>query len=732
MYARAVDSGIANSAATTLLLCLQFRGTYSILTPGVYAVGLQLNPVIFKSEGQFIGREAPKNRLLNILVGQRGGTILIAGNRGAGKTALILQGLKEANRKINSKGFRKYWQNWSWLPNRLVAIHVPLIPGDTPPEELRGVILRALVHSLHAEAWSAMPHTWVCRPVGYLRDLRKIHKLSLYKSLTHKHGITLGVGSGKLDSTLHKVVEAELDLSAINIELALRELFKKHARLLTFVVVFDEIDKYETTQHKLTADRFVFELKNLFTLSKAHFIFTSTETYLRELQRELRQEEDSAKSTLFNHKFLLNQFSPEDFERLIGTLIIGKTKGSDEFVQALMWDSNLYPAALISRLQELAVHDGKGDAKIDLRTAKEEMAEIYAGQTVQHKVISLIYNKRKSSRDTYYNRYLYRCLKTALLNFGLYTNIQLARENLAGVIFWNDTFVSDADRQAFLSQRMSKNNIPKLDDPASWKLELFNLNYKELHSIGEAITDICWYFDHIDCLIVIPHPRGGSSDHFINVVLLADGPTYDETDRLPKALASSNKLEKANLAQLERAQLKIKQGLRDKNKRTPGLFGIEVVGDRPLVDSFFRLRKEQYYRFSDDAVHDRDALVELHETIDNIFHAELLNDLKEKFVIRRTNQPFVQSKVVVIKGKRKDILLILRFADNEAHLLEQALQDYAVLSLHRPHTMRLKAFRSRVTLFVLDEEWSNMRALRRELAAYLATHATQKTAATPR
>src|SRR5207245_7163849 len=64
-----------------------------------------------EEEGLFVGREDFLNRLTSHFISKGGGTILISGVRGVGKTALVDRALVDARQKLQSRYWKKTFAN---------------------------------------------------------------------------------------------------------------------------------------------------------------------------------------------------------------------------------------------------------------------------------------------------------------------------------------------------------------------------------------------------------------------------------------------------------------------------------------------------------------------------------------------------------------------------------------------------------------------------------------------
>jgi hypothetical protein len=453
--------------------------------------------IFFKGNGiskMFAGRIEEANSLIDSLKDGDGGTILISGDRGSGKSRLI----KEATEKLKFKIFGN-----TFFLDKTINVEIPLIThaalgiNDTEQQMLRGLLLRSIVHALWAEYTSKY---WTrYRAVNYRRKLKKLVKRTEYSKIIR----TLGVGGSiqepqsGINSMIKKTWQGELDLSDIKLELYLTDLIKQYGRKYRFIIVFDELDKFED---RLTPTNYIENLKNFFTASSAHFIFVSTEDFYGQLQNRIQASSYSKEHTLFSKKILINQITPQGFSLLIDEMFekSSLTKAGQDyelFKLALMWQTNLYPYDLKHTIDVLKNNSGD-KAFIDIDNAKKYFNDNWEYHAPLLEIANYVYDLFAETKDSYYNRYLYKSLKEVLgilvteseLKFNLSNTLTalVLPEDFEGISPTYDAYIATGEMPAedgFLND---------------WKRGLYSLTTPQVSTTERAILTFLWLCDKLN------------------------------------------------------------------------------------------------------------------------------------------------------------------------------------------------------------------------------------------
>lgn len=494
----------------------------------------------FDSRSSFFGRGRERQRLQTALENKRGGTILIAGDRGSGKTSLVNDVLSV--KKIQ----RKKYSPFKLTRDYFVQADLPFIPKhvfSTPPAnsdddktrkeyELRAdvtsLVLRALAQTLVSENEQRrrskldIRRKWF-RPLGYNRELKELDRLTRYVAIKETRSRSLSSPQKTIYSQAYQR-ESELDLSDTIIEVRLRKLLQTYSKSMSFVFVFDELDKEE---NKNVAIKLATYLKNLFTQCGAHFIFiTSEETYGYIENRSVQQPYSEA-HTLFTEKILLNQLALKPFDRLFTDAFTTVTlrdiyaeDGIPAFTLSLAWKSKNHPFDAISTFKR-ALNHNDGRQALDLKELRDEIGEetwiINAGLQL---IIDHLIEKLRETGDDYYNRYLYKALRVAAENISTSPELLINTSNMLSALYQAKEFNNNAEE---INQKdaMDFNAPPKTvgskDTFNDWRKNLYALGSYKARRIEEAIMELLWLIDRAQAIGWKPaaKPSGEESTMFV-------------------------------------------------------------------------------------------------------------------------------------------------------------------------------------------------------------------------
>lgn len=193
-----------------------------------------------RSSEKLIKREAELKRLNNFLSSPKGGSILLAGDRGSGKTTLVDIALDEF-RDTKARKSKKSKHSWRWLLwNNEIVLYIPLIiqsfdPSDNNKQEelsYRKLLLRTIARSMESELLTRryskldLPMRWF-RSIGYVQSVCKLKPLvnstNLVRELSSK-------GSLKNLGTISYNWQQNIDISDAVIEMKLRDIFTTYSK----------------------------------------------------------------------------------------------------------------------------------------------------------------------------------------------------------------------------------------------------------------------------------------------------------------------------------------------------------------------------------------------------------------------------------------------------------------------------------------------------------------------
>lgn len=472
---------------------------------------MRLNDSI--SSRKFFGRSSESSKLIGILKDQQGNTTLISGDRGSGKTTLINRSIdkfislrsEEKRHRFGGLGIL-----WSWTNINVIKCEVPLLPNNIKTDRIRETVLRLIVQTLVSEYKSKKIHEKLKLPLTYYRKLKEIENLLLYKRVIKKNEARLSLAKNN-SITLGGSTEYELDLAYTDVELLLKSFFLRFSSYIDFIIVFDELDKYEDTDSDLKViikpHEYIKELKNLFTLTNANFIFTSTENYYQELDEKSKNnilELNNYKFSLFTHKILINHLEPSDFRQYFNYLFQypeNPRLNESLYLQLLystMWISNLYPSAAKKLLSDISYNESDGSSYVNLDTLSKDLAPYGNNIAGIEYIITEVYSKFAKTNNEYFNRFLYKSLKQIAQLIYSGRSLKFYDDNYFSLIYTDVRFLTAVQREDFLNTHFSPHSRPMLaSSEKGWEYHLLQKDVVFKSTINSAIARIIWYFDAV-------------------------------------------------------------------------------------------------------------------------------------------------------------------------------------------------------------------------------------------
>lgn len=511
------------------------------------------NPDNHKS---FYGRDRERQRLEAAITNERGGTVLVSGDRGAGKTSLVnsvLEGKRKATRRKYS--FLRLTRDY------FVQVDLPFIPKhllnavgneadgadknmqnvDQPANfraDMSSLVLRALAQTLVAEnetrrrKWLDIRRAWF-RPIGYVVDLKKLDKLTKYINIKETRSRSFGIKKA-ISATDGLSQESELDLSDTIVEVTLRKLLQTYSPRMTFVFVFDELDKLEDN---LLAIQIVVYLKNLFTQCGAHFIFITTELTYNRLEQAIQAKPYSEEYTLFTERILLNSMPPTAFTAWISQLFNGdamsdsESKSLSQLTRALSWETKNHPYDALRMLRESTVLRRK-KYYLNIDDLKKRMGTAtWDTFGVLQSFIDYLVTENREGADGYYNRYLYKALRVACQNLYNANDLLVSRRNALSLLYSSDEF-ADSNDEAARKLTFSFSAPPVLTPPLGddWREGLFKLSREQVVRIERSLLDLLWFLDRVGG---IEAGETGNGDNLLMVNFNDDTLSHDYLLSIP-------------------------------------------------------------------------------------------------------------------------------------------------------------------------------------------------------
>ena len=365
-----------------------------------------------KNSEKLIRRESELKRLNDFLSNSKGGSILLAGDRGSGKTTLVNLAITKFRENQKPKFLRRLF-----LDNQIV-LYIPLIIQSFDPnnkskqEELpyRRLLLRTIARSMESELLTRryskldLPMRWF-RSIGYIQSVRKLKPLvdstNLVRELSSK-------GSLKSLGSISYNWQQNIDISDAVIEMKLRGIFTTYSKSNSIIIVIDELDKLEDMGFK--PESIALLLKNLFNDTGVHVIFISNEPTINRVQQRIKQEPFCAEHTLFRDIILLNHLHPSEMVNIINEEIQNLSKADKrQAIASMSLISQLMPYNISLLRQKLGI-----DGENILSKLQNELGDYrYLYESTIHLFINHLYEKYSKNYDQYHNRILYKALTEA-------------------------------------------------------------------------------------------------------------------------------------------------------------------------------------------------------------------------------------------------------------------------------------------------------------------------------
>ncbi len=348
-----------------------------------------------RDERQFYGRRSEYRHLMRLLSDPEGGSILLAGRRGSGKTRLVQEFLSDRTTIMDSLpniifvvllipiatlmaawGVFKKRTELKKKERRYLSIELPLIVINTESgrgdninraEEYRSVILRTLAFALIDKVrYGQIPRRILLKNFWMIVALRikikSLKKFVDYVNLNDYKNTNISFMQAPAAMNIRRVVAGQLDISDAKLEMTLISIFKSLDQTgLKLVIILDELDKLTATQGKtLEIEDVVLYLKNLFSQKNVHAVVIAGYSQALPFIRAFESKRDEANLTLFKDVIILNALDPHAFDELARRKIVGpggiqeenQAKMLDQVVHGLGMHTEYVPGLLNSFLKK--------------------------------------------------------------------------------------------------------------------------------------------------------------------------------------------------------------------------------------------------------------------------------------------------------------------------------------------------------------------------------------------
>ena len=445
-----------------------------------------------KNSEKLIRRESELKRLNDFLSNSKGGSILIAGDRGSGKTTLVNLAITKFRENQKPKFLRRLF-----LDNQIV-LYIPLIIQSFDPnnkskqEELpyRRLLLRTIARSMESELLTRryskldLPMRWF-RSIGYMQSVRKLKPLvnstNLVRELSSK-------GSLKSLRSISYNWQQNIDISDAVIEMKLRGIFTTYSKSNSIIIVIDELDKLEDMGFK--PESIALLLKNLFNDTGVHVIFISNEPTINRVQQRIKQEPFCAEHTLFRDIILLNHLHPSEMVKLINKEIhnLPEEDNKRQAIASMSLISQLMPYNISLLRQKLGI-----DGENILSKLQNELGDYrYFYESTMHLFINHLYEKHSKNYDQYHNRILYKALTEASNNLFNREIRYINWEAIDSIFYTSNIFIDSHDELIVKDKGEYEGQIEDWPDIC---IQLQTLNDHEQKHILNAVEELVAVLD---------------------------------------------------------------------------------------------------------------------------------------------------------------------------------------------------------------------------------------------
>jgi GTPase SAR1 family protein len=452
-----------------------------------------------KKRSLFFGREKELARLSRFLSDTSGGAILVAGDRGAGKTSLVSEAIKRRTRE--HQGWRRY------TFSKTVVVNVPLIiTGEGIADKsnyYRSLIMRTIVRALESDLLERknskvdLPQRWF-RSIGYMQNLRRLKPYTKFISLNQKVAQNIALGfseqSGGAKAGIQRALSGEVDISDASLEIKLRNLLREYSKIHSFIIVLDELDKLPYDKNPIGLELIAIFLKNLFTETNIHVIFISDEPPLGRITATIARDPFSAEKTLFKALMLLNELMPNDYAEFFKTKFAPHINPDDQ--EQVKYALASYTNKSPSELNKFLLENGTSNTAEVLKESMGEYEYLFNG--AMQVFIDEVYTKMSSKYDAYFSRTLYKAL-TIAGEIILQLDVDYINWNDFNTLFWTTDKFADKTEEADLKRArytsiselktLSNDQIPEI------VLRLTELSSDKRRHISNALGYLLYLLD---------------------------------------------------------------------------------------------------------------------------------------------------------------------------------------------------------------------------------------------
>lgn len=459
-----------------------------------------------KNSEKLIRRESELKRLNDFLSNSKGGSILLAGDRGSGKTTLVDIAIAKFRENRKPKFLRRLF-----FDNQIV-LYIPLIiqssktSNENSQEELlyRRLLLRTVARSMESELITRryskidLPMRWF-RSIGYIQSVRRLKPLVNSTNLVRELS-----GKGRLKSLggISYNLQQNIDISDAVIEMKLRDIFTTYSKSNSIIIVIDELDKLEDVGFK--PESIALLLKNLFNDTGVHVIFISNTPTINRVQQKVKLEPFCAEHTLFKDAILLNHLHPFEMVNLINKEIYHLSKKNKrQAIASMSLISQLMPYNISLLRQKLGI-----DGENILSKLQNELGDYrYLYESTMHLFINHLYEKHSKNYDQYHNRILYKTLTEAGNNLFNREIRYINWEAIDSIFYTSNMFATLKDE---FTTKYEGEYEGKIEYQPDICIQLQTLNIHEQKHILNAVEELVAVLDragYLDMEFDLEYPK---------------------------------------------------------------------------------------------------------------------------------------------------------------------------------------------------------------------------------
>jgi hypothetical protein len=346
----------------------------------------------------FSGREELVEKLSNWITDSNGGSILVSGVRGVGKTAFVYHSIKVAKEKIRKRNhfFSKLLfknKKIQFIPINATCCVNNCSKNSDNDEERKLSLLKQIIKNYYEYTKDRQAKKLYLQILGHEKlenteasffnfslNLPLLISLVVFiiavitklvfvifnwfgKSINEPiffepslSNFVMAVSSGSalsswfyFKSGTSKVKSVELNYSNLSYVLYEFDLILRQSKNINIFVI-DEIDKL-TDVHEVDVDEFISDLKNLLTISNGRFIFINNDSYSLDFIKNQDKDPYPPSSTFFNWQIFIPGIWPKEIELYLSN-VLKSTQFDRNFIRELSYYISYKSNGIFSKVLE--------------------------------------------------------------------------------------------------------------------------------------------------------------------------------------------------------------------------------------------------------------------------------------------------------------------------------------------------------------------------------------------